>query len=182
MSELREILSNPERLNTIVAEELETVRSAVASTDRRTLIDADAQTLNARVAAPVAALEDTFVLLTPDGMIARARKGRPDALIGRQIATNTHARVILFTDDGTSYGLDVVDLPALEAKDDPRPVPGLLGLTPSGNIITTLILTQEEMADPEAGGATLVFVSADGYIRRTNACEFARIPQPESWR
>ncbi len=178
MKDLREILSVPARLDSVIAEELEAVRSSVENTDRRTVIDAEAVAMTARAADPIAPLEDTCVLVTPDGLLGRSKKGYAEDAIGRQFISNTQARVVLFTADGMAYGVNVSDLPALEDKNDPRAIPGLLGLTPSGPIVSTLVMTQEDLADPEAGGAVLTFVSTDGYIRRTNASEFARIPQP----
>lgn len=178
MNELREILSNPTRLDDVIEEELEAVRSAKPDSERKTVIDASGKIETASSAAPLTALEETYVLMTPEGLIGRAKKGRPDTLIAKTFKADTHAKVVLFTSDGVSYGIDVSDLPALEAKEDPRPVPGLLGLSPSGDIASTLILTQEQLKDPDEGGAILSFATADGYVRRTNASEFARIPQP----
>jgi DNA gyrase subunit A len=178
MNELREILSNPKRLDDVVAEELEAVRGSVDSTDRKTVIDAAGLVETARSAVPIAPLEATHVLITPDGLLARAKKGRPDELIARSIETDTHAKVLLFTNDGVAYNIDVADLPALESKEDPRPIPGLLGQSPSSDIASILVLSLEDMADAESGGAVLAFVSQDGSVRRTYASEFARIPQP----
>lgn len=177
MIDLREILSMPARLDAVIAEELEDVRKSVDSTARRSVIDAAAEVVVARAVMPATPVEPTHVIFTPDGLVARAKKGRPDTLIGREWVADTHSRVIFFTSDGTAYGVDVADLPALEAKEDPRAIPGILGLTPSGPIISSLILSPEELKEVDAGGSTLCFVSADGYVRRTAASEFARIPQ-----
>jgi len=177
MKELREILSNPGRLDGVVAEELEAVR-ATGMQDRKTVIDAEATVATARAATPVAPLEPTWVIETPEGHIARAKKGAPEDLPCKAQATDTHARVIFITDKGMAYGVDVADLPAIEAKEDPRPIPGLLGLTPLGDVVSTLVLTAAEMSTPEEGGQILTFVSSDGYMRRTQASEFARIPGP----
>lgn len=177
MKELREILSNPGRLDDVVAEELEAVR-ATGVQDRKTVIDADATVATARAATPVAPLEPTWVIETPEGHVARAKKGAPEDMTCKTHATDTHARVIFFTDKGMAYGVDVASLPAIEAKEDPRPIPGLLGLTPLGDVVSTMVLTAAEMAVPEEGGKILTFVSADGYVRRTQASEFARIPNP----
>lgn len=178
MKELREILSNPTRLDEVLSEELNAVRDTAGETPRGTVIDAEAQVETARAAAPTIALEDTTVLITPDARLARAKKGKPEDMVARSWESDTHSRVILFTKDGTAYGVDVSDLPALEAKEEPRAVPGLLGLTPSSDIAATLVLTQDEMKPLDDGGAVLTFVSTDGAIRRTPAAEFARIPGP----
>lgn len=180
MKELREILSNPARLDEVLAAELEEVRNTVGEAQRRTVIDASAQVETARVAAPATPLESTTVLATPDGRLARAAKGRPEEMTARSWTADTHSRVVIFTADGAAYGLDVSDLPALEAKEEPRAIPGLLGLTPSGPVADIVVLTQADLAplDAEAPGAVLTFVSADGYVRRTAAAEFARIPGP----
>ena len=177
MNELREILSNPGRLDDVIAEELEAVR-ATGVQDRKTVIDADATVSTARAATPVAPLEATWVIQTEEGHVARAKKGVPEDMTCKAWSTDTHARLVFFTDKGMAYGVDLVDLPALEAKEDPRPIPGLLGLTPLGDVVSTLVLTAAELAVPEDGGKILTFVSADGYVRRTQASEFARIPNP----
>ena len=177
MNELRAILSNPERLDDVIAEELEAVRLAGGDTTRKTVIDADGLVESARSAAPMTTKEPTHILITPEGLMARARKGRPDALMARVLHGDTHGRIVFFTRDGNAYGMDVSDLPALENKEDPRPVPGLLGQSPSSAIVSTLFLSQEDLGDPDSGGATLTFISEDGYVRRTAASEFARIPQ-----
>jgi len=177
MNELREILSNPGRLDDVISEELEAVR-ATGVQDRKTVIDADATISTARATAPVAPLEPTWVIQTEEGHVARAKKGAPEDMTCKAWSTDTHARLIFFTDKGMAYGVDIVDLPALEAKEDPRPIPGLLGLTPLGDVIATMVCTATDLAMPEEGGKILTFVSADGYVRRTQASEFARIPNP----
>ena len=178
MKELREILSNPVRLDEVLSEELNAVRELAGDVPRKTVIDAAAQIETARAAAPTAPLEATTVLATPDGRLARAKKGKPEEMIATAWTSDTHGRVVLFTEDGVAYGIDVSDLPALENKDEPRAIPGLLGQTPSGPVSATLVLDQEAMKPLDGGGAVLSFVSTDGAIRRTPAAEFARIPAP----
>lgn len=177
MKELREILSNPGRLDDVIAEELEAVRETAAQ-DRKTLIDAEATVSAARSAAPVAPLEKTTVIETDEGHFARSRKGVPEDMVCRSWDSDTHARLVFFTDKGMAYGVDVSDLPALEDKDGPRPVPGLLGLTPLGEVISSVLLGAEDLKPVDEDGRVLAFVSSDGYVRRTQAAEFARIPQP----
>ena len=177
MVDLREILSVPARLDAVIAEELEAVRGAVPNTARRSVIDSEARVLTEEASLPTTPCTPTQVLITPDGKLATARKGRPDALIAREIASDTHARVVIFTTDGTAYGLDVAALPRLEDKDEPRAIAGLLGLTLSASPAAILVLSAQDLAGPEESGAVLCFVSSDGAIRRTQAAEFARIPQ-----
>lgn len=176
MKYLRDILSDPARLDDVVAEELNAVRNSVEDTARRTEIDGDAEVLTAKSAAPGVPLEDTHVLLTPDDLIGRSKRGCPEDMIAKDIASDTHGRLLIFTSDGTAYGLNVSDLPALEDKDLPRAIPGLLGFSPSASPVAVLALSAKDLESPENGGATLTFVSEDGYIRRTKASEFANIP------
>lgn len=177
MKELREILRNPGKLDDIIAEELEAVR-ATGARDRKTIIDAEATVAAVRATAPVAPLETTWVLTTPEGYLARTKKEVPDDMVCTVREANTHTRLVMFTDKGMAYGIDVTDLPSLEDKEQPRPVPGLLGMTPLGEVVTTLLMTEDQMASVEDGGRVLTFVSEDGYVRRTSASEFLRIPAP----
>ena len=173
MNGLREILNDSARLDEVVAEELEAVRGAAGDSARRTVIDAEASVETARAAEPEVSREATTILILPDGRVGRARKGKPDDMVARQVVADTHARLVLFTEDGTAFGTGVADLPALENRDDPRPVPGILGLSLGAPIVSTLVLSPEDLAED---GAVLTFVSADGSIRRTQASEFSRIP------
>lgn len=177
MKYLKEILSTPSRLDEVLAEELDAVRTTQEDPRRKTVIDADAHVETARAAVPEAPLEQTTILALPDGRLARSSKGKPDDMWAHSWESDTHSRVLLFTTDGIAYGIDTADLPALDAKDDPRPIPGLLGLTPSSDVAAIVVLDQEALKPLDDGGAVLTFVSADGAIRRTPAAEFARIPQ-----
>lgn len=176
MKDLREILSDPDRLDAVLAEELEKVRGTAGETPRRTAIDAQARVETAPASAPEAPLERTTLLITPDMRLARSRKGCPETMIAHAHDTDTHARVVLFTRDGTAHGLDAATLPDLAAREDPRPAPGLLGLTPSSEIVAAVVLDKTDTAPVADGGAVLAFVSRDGSVRRTPAAEFARIP------
>jgi DNA gyrase subunit A len=177
MIELREILSNPLRLDEVLTEELEAVRVA-DKTGRRTVIDVEATATAVRAAAPIAPLEKTFLIATPEGYYARAKKGAPEDMVCTQTEADTHSRLVFFTDKGMAYGVDVTDLPALEDKADPRAVPGLLGLTPLGETVSALLFAPDDFKASDEGGKTLTFVSKDGMVRRTPASEFARIPSP----
>jgi len=177
MKYLREILSNSDKLDAVIVDELEQVR-ALGVADRKTIIDAEAEVLRATAADTIAPLEQTTLLEMPDGTIARSKKGLPEGLVARATPTDTHAKLVFISDLGTAYGVSVDDVPALDKKEDPRSLPGLLGLSPNGQIVSTLLFSAAELAPRDEGGATLAFVTRDGMVRRTEAAEFARIPQP----
>lgn len=177
MHELRAILTDLGKLDDVIALELNEIRALNPST-RRSVIDSDAAVETAKITAPAIPLEATFLIETADGLLARSKKGLPDDLAGRSTETNTHSRLVIFTDRGQSYGLDIFSLPSLEAKEAPRALPGLLGLTPLGRPISFITLTLDDLKPAADGGSILTFVSRDGSVRRTEASEFARIPQP----
>jgi len=172
---LREILAEPARLDGVIATELAEIR-ALAPGGRRTIIDAAASIDVARAEKLAIPCETTWVLETPEGRFARAKKGLPEGMIARAREADTHSRLVFFTTAGTAYGMDVFDLPALEAREAPRPVPGLIGQTPDGAIASAIVLGTDDLKSAAEGGAVLCFVSEDASVRRTEAAEFARIP------
>ena len=173
---LQALLADPDTLDAQLADELDAVAAAHA-TPRRTDIDAQARPEDLRAATTAPASRPVRVLEMEDGTwaVASGKIGRAPG-IRRRLDSETGARLVAFSARGTAYGLDVSALPDLSAKATPRALPGLLGLTPDSEIVATLPLSPEALAQPDAGGATLVFVSRDGMVRRTAAAEFARIP------
>lgn len=175
---LQEILNSPERLDGVIREELEVIEKE-GNQPRRTVIDADAVVEKASAARIVEPKEDCFVEITAQGLVQkRKKKPEPEEVgAGTIFETNSHARIIVYTDMGTAYSIDVSSLPRFEErKEDPRSITGLVGQQLDGAPVSIMMSDDEEMKDPADGGSILVFVTEDGYVRRTAASEFASIP------
>lgn len=175
---LQDILNSPEKLDAVIREELEKI-SREHGQDRMTEVAADAvvEKLDTRTIAEP--LETCTVEILPDGRMQRWSKIKSleEVQTSRLIETDTHSRLMIVTDRGMSYSIDVSTLPrAEERKDEPRPLPGLLGFTPAGAPIFIESVSEDALRSIEDGGEVLTFVSADGMVRRTPAAEFASIP------
>ena len=173
---LHALLSDPVRLDAALAEELDAVASAHAR-PRRTEIDTDARADTTPAAPASRPSQPAYIIETPDGLLARSVQAAPKGVaVRRAWPSETAARLVAFSVRGTAYGVDVASLPDLDAKGQPRALPGLLGLSPDSDIAALVPLAPAELATPDAGGGVLVTVTRDGMVRRTAAAEFARIP------
>lgn len=171
MREIREILSSQERVDALIISTLEEIRKSHGC-DRRTEIDQNGSTAKVKVAPPPVKKESAVILINARGELLRAGKVERDDYV-QKIETDTHSRMTAFTVSGQSFAFDISDIPSVDAKEDYRSLTGILGMRIDAEVASYLSLNPETDAD-----AVLTFVSADGYVRRTQASEFFRIPQP----
>lgn len=170
---LREILSDRVKLDAVIDGELAAIAKEHIVGERKTqIVDAPAEVLSP-VAASVSDLP-CQIWMGADARLGRALEARDMDMPGHWISSSTASRLLAFSDAGTAYGLDVSALPVLDDKTPPRPWPGLLGLSPDGEIISCLSFAPGELA--KEAGRTLCFVSADGMVRRNLASDFEAIP------
>lgn len=171
------LLNTPGALRTLMDTELEELENSKMAIDRQSVIsDETAKVARGGATAAEVLLPKTplFVHLYQDGSIGRSAKQATSETPGVLVEeAHTHARYVFFSNKGTAYGLSVMDMPDLdERKGEARLLPGLLGFSPDGDIIG------HTMIDADREDATLVFVSADSYVRRTSMSEFSSIPTP----
>lgn len=176
--ELQAILGSAQKVDDVIRLELEAI-SLEGAGERRTVIDAGATILRPVDVKTTEPKEDCFVEITAQGLVQK-RKKRPDAEevgAGTIMKTHSHARMVIFTDLGTAYGVDMPKLPNFEEKkEDPRSINGLVGQQLDGAVASILLLDEDNFKDPGDGGSILVFTTMDGFVRRTAASEFSSIP------
>lgn len=175
---LQEILNSPDRLDAVIREELDTIEKD-GNTPRKTLIDAEAIVEKASAAKITEPKEDCWVEINAQGLVQKRKKEPSIEEIGsgKIIKTHSHARLVIFTDLGAAYGIDISTLPRFEErKEDPRSLTGLVGQQLDGFPVSSMVLDENDVREPSDGGMILVFTTEDGYVRRTAASEFASIP------
>lgn len=170
MVHIRETLRTPEMFNKVITDQLREIRDGFP-TPRRTEMEEAAVSVRAKVAPPAAKRTPIRVLITQSGLI-RAGKAEVEGVL-QEIESDTHSCVVAFTRRGHAYGFSPEALPVADGKDAPRSLTGILGLRVDDEIAAYVSLAPDTDAE-----TVLTFVSADGYVRRTSASEFFRIPQP----
>ena len=175
---LQEILNSSVRLDALICEELELIRSEYPQ-ERKTEIDSHGVIQKASSVLISEPRENCFVEINQQGLIQKRKKMPEPEELGQSIyyETHTHARLVVFTDLGTAYSVNTSDMPKFEErKEDPRSITGLVGQQLDGRPVKMMIMDEEDTKEPGDGGSILVFVTEDGYVRRTAASEFASIP------
>lgn len=182
VARLSTILNSPNGIDVLMDQELAQLLLAPHAQARRTVvIDETARVARAPANAPEIRLPKTPLWLVESRSGTWGRSAKPVTLDPQLHATvfeaHTHARLVFFTDRGMAYGMAAADLPDLDAKNgEGRLLTGLLGYSLDGTIIASFLLDEARGAALEEGGVGLVFVSADGAVRRSAFAEFASIP------
>jgi DNA gyrase subunit A len=177
VARLSELLNTVGALIKLMDKELAELEKSETSIPRQTEIsELVAKVVKGGAAAPEILLPKTPVYIHhyPDGSLGRSIKKSESDMPGVRVEdAHTHARLAFFSSKGTAYGLGVMDIPDLDdKKTEPRVLPGLLGISPDGEIIGTILVDQDRE------DVTLVFISQDGFARRTSLSEFSSIPGP----
>jgi DNA gyrase subunit A len=174
VARLSDLLNIKGEIIKLMDKELKALEDSAVATERKSVISTESAKISKASTSVEVLLPKTpvFIHHYPDGSLGRSAKKSASETPGVVVEdAHTHARLVFFTNRGQSYGINVMDLPDLdERKGEARLVPGLLGLTPEGDIIQTLML------DSEREEVVLTFVSADSSVRRTSFAEFSSIP------
>src|SRR5713101_3973167 len=177
-----DILRSRPRLLDIMRNELREIKEQFA-TPRRTMIEevefeADIEALIQR--------EDMVVTVTHSGYIkrvplstyraqhrgGRGRSGmamRDEDFVSQVFVASTHAPVLFFTSSGRVYKLKVYRLPLGTPQARGKPMIGLLQNLVQGEGISTIMPLPEDEAS--WANNTVVFATANGYIRRSAICD-----------
>jgi len=180
VARLSHLLNTEGAMLALMDEELAALAAGPHATPRRTVV-VDSRARVAAASAPEIQLPKTplWAVEGRDGTWGRSAKPVAfDPTLHRAVhEAHTHARMVFFTSRGTAYGINIAALPDLDAKGgEGRLLPGLLGFSLDGAVLAAFVFDEARVANPEQGGCGLVFVSADGAVRRTACAEFASIP------
>ncbi|HFI0795272.1 TPA: DNA gyrase subunit A [Streptococcus suis] len=186
IADLADILAKPERVVTIIKEELDEVKRKYADPRRTELMVGEVLSLEDEDL-----IEETDVLITlsnqgyikrlaQDEFQAQKRGGRgvqgtgvkDDDFVRELVSTSTHDRLLFFTNKGRVYRLKGYEIPEYGRTAKGLPVVNLLRLEENESIQTIINVTKDQESD-----SYLFFATRQGVVKRTSVSEFANIRQ-----
>ncbi|HEM3726064.1 TPA: DNA gyrase subunit A [Streptococcus suis] len=186
IADLADILAKPERVVTIIKEELDEVKRKYADPRRTELMVGEVLSLEDEDLIEEA---DVLITLSNQGYIkrlaqdefqAQKRGGRgvqgtgvkDDDFVRELVSTSTHDRLLFFTNKGRVYRLKGYEIPEYGRTAKGLPVVNLLKLEENESIQTIINVTKDQEAD-----SYLFFATRQGVVKRTSVSEFANIRQ-----
>ena len=188
IEDLLDILAKPERVSTIIGDELSTVRQEFGQTKigaRRSQIEHSAQDLSTEdLITPT----DMVVTLSHSGYIksqplseyrAQKRGGRgkqaaatkEDDWIDQLFIANTHDYLLCFSNRGRLYWLKVWEVPAGSRGSRGRPIVNMFPLQEGEKINVVLALTGEARTFPD--NQYVFMATSMGTVKKTSLDEFS---------
>lgn len=186
IADLADILAKPERVATIIKEELEEVKRKFGDARRTELMVGEVLSLEDEDLIEVT---DVLITLSNKGYIkrldqaeftAQKRGGRgvqgtgvkDDDFVRELVSTSTHDHLLFFTNKGRVYRLKGYEIPEYGRTAKGLPIVNLLKLD-EGESIQTIINVEQDRSDE----AYLFFTTRQGVVKRTNVAEFSNIRQ-----
>lgn len=186
IADLADILAKPERVATIIKEELEEVKRKFGDARRTELMVGEVLSLEDKDL-----IEETDVLITLSNkgyikrldqaeFTAQKRGGRgvqgtgvkDDDFVRELVSTSTHDHLLFFTNKGRVYRLKGYEIPEYGRTAKGLPIVNLLKLD-EGESIQTIINVEQDRSDE----SYLFFTTRQGVVKRTNVAEFSNIRQ-----
>ncbi|SDQ12642.1 DNA gyrase subunit A [Streptococcus equinus] len=186
IADLADILAKPERVITIIKEEMDEIKRKYADPRRTELMVGEVLSLEDE---DLIEEEDVLITLSNKGYIkrlaqdefrAQRRGGRgvqgtgvnDDDFVRELVSTNTHDHVYFMTNKGRVYRLKGYEIPEYGRTAKGLPIVNLLKLD-EGETVQTII--SEKGSDDNEN--YLFFVTRQGVVKRTKESEFSNIRQ-----
>ncbi|HER2958826.1 DNA gyrase subunit A [Streptococcus pyogenes] len=186
IADLSDILAKPERIITIIKEEMDEIKSKYANPRRTELMVGEVLSLEDE---DLIEEEDVLITLSNKGYIkrlaqdefrAQKRGGRGvqgtgvnnDDFVRELVSTSTHDTLLFFTNFGRVYRLKAYEIPEYGRTAKGLPIVNLLKLE-DGETIQTIINARKE----ETAGKSFFFTTKQGIVKRTEVSEFNNIRQ-----
>lgn len=177
---LRAILDSDKKLISVIRKELMEIRDKYGI-DRRSLIQEEVEEIKVNLEVMVAA-EDVLVTLSKDGYIKRTSMlsftrsgGEPDSsgvkegdYVTRLLEVNTLDNLLIFTQKGQYFLLPVHQIPEYKWKEAGTAIVNVIQLAKEDEIVSVI-----PVSNIEEEGKTLVFVTRNGQVKRTELKEYA---------
>ncbi|NND74771.1 MAG: DNA gyrase subunit A [Ilumatobacter sp.] len=172
--DLQEILDNPDRLNSVIKDEITAIRDKFA-TDRVCELTFDDGEMSIEDLVDdkelvIVMTEAQYVKAVPAGSFKTQGRGgrgvsggklKVDDIVRHVIFTTAHAHLLFFSNRGKVYRLRALDIPERERTAKGMPIVNLLPLTP-GEKIQAIIDTRDF-----AGERFLFFATRKGTVKKT---------------
>ncbi|MGG6798263.1 UNVERIFIED_CONTAM: DNA gyrase subunit A [Streptococcus canis] len=186
IADLADILAKPERIVTIIKEEMDEIKRKYANPRRTELMIGEVLSLEDE---DLIEEEDVLITLSNKGYIkrlaqdefrAQKRGGRgvqgtgvnDDDFVRELVSTSTHDTLLFFTNFGRVYRLKAYEIPEYGRTAKGIPIVNLLKLEDSETIQTIINARKEETA-----GKSFFFTTKQGIVKRTEVSEFNNIRQ-----
>ncbi|MCC9988866.1 DNA gyrase subunit A [Streptococcus agalactiae] len=186
IADLADILAKPERVVTIIKEEMDEVKCKYADARRTELMVGEVLSLEDE---DLIEEEDVLITLSNKGYIkrlaqdefrAQKRGGRGiqgtgvnnDDFVRELVSTSTHDTVLFFTNLGRVYRLKAYEIPEYGRTAKGLPIVNLLKLD-EGETIQTIINARKE----DVANKYFFFTTQQGIVKRTSVSEFSNIRQ-----
>lgn len=186
IADLSDILAKPERIITIIKEEMDEIKRKYANPRRTELMVGEVLSLEDE---DLIEEEDVLITLSNKGYIkrlaqdefrAQKRGGRGvqgtgvnnGDFVRELVSTSTHDTLLFFTNFGRVYRLKAYEIPEYGRTAKGLPIVNLLKLE-DGETIQTIINARKE----ETAGKSFFFTTKQGIVKRTEVSEFNNIRQ-----
>ncbi|HFZ6594256.1 TPA: DNA gyrase subunit A [Streptococcus agalactiae] len=186
IADLADILAKPERVVTIIKEEMDEVKRKYADARRTELMIGEVLSLEDE---DLIEEEDVLITLSNKGYIkrlaqdefrAQKRGGRGiqgtgvnnDDFVRELVSTSTHDTVLFFTNLGRVYRLKAYEIPEYGRTAKGLPIVNLLKLDECETIQTIINARKEDVANKY-----FFFTTQQGIVKRTSVSEFSNIRQ-----
>ncbi|MDF2926065.1 MAG: gyrA [Paenibacillaceae bacterium] len=179
---LQGILNNPAKLIKVIKDELTEIRNKFGM-DRRSSIQGEVEELKVNVEVLVNA-EDVLVTLSKEGYVKRTSKlsftrsggdigstGLKDGdYVKHLLEVNTIEKLLMFTRKGQYFVLPVHQIPEYKWKDNGTALVNVIPIPKDDQVVSVIPL--KDFSDP---GKSLVFVTKNGQVKRTELKEYETI-------
>ncbi|MDR1605579.1 MAG: DNA gyrase subunit A [Streptococcaceae bacterium] len=183
IADLIDILAKPERVVTIIKEEMDEIKRKFADARRTELLVGEVLSVEDE---DLIEEEDVLITLSNKGYIKRLnqdefraqnRGGRgiqgsgvsDEDFIKQMISTSTHDQLLFFTNKGRVYRLKAYEIPEYGRQAKGLPIVNLLKLDEGETIQTVINVVHSDQE------RYLLFTTLRGVVKRTNAQHFANI-------
>ena len=183
IADLIDILANPERIVTIIKEEMDEIKRKFADKRRTELLVGEVFSVEDE---DLIEEEDVLITLSNKGYIKRLnqdefraqnRGGRgvqgsgvsDEDFIKHLVSTSTHDHLLFFTNKGRVYRMKAYEIPEYGRQAKGLPIVNLLKLDENETIQTVINVERSEQE------RFLLFTTLRGIVKRTNANHFANI-------
>ncbi|OKH26179.1 DNA gyrase subunit A [Hydrococcus rivularis NIES-593] len=182
IADLQDILARRERIEAIIEQEVQQIKTAYATPRRTEIIQAEGELVDTDLIAN----EQAVILLTEQGYIKRmpvntfgaqnratrgkaAAKIKEDDVVEHFLTCCDHDNILFFSDRGVVYTLNAYHIPAGSRSARGVPIVQLLPIS-QGEKITSIIAVQEFTENDY-----LIMLTRKGYIKKTALSAFSNI-------
>ncbi len=173
---LEALLASDKKLREAIADEIRQMKALYGDRRRTQVVQVGKgkkprQALTASDLAELAPVKETWVVVTPEGLISRTLTARLPRLSGKGapslvIGASGRDTLYLFEPHGNAAAVAVHTLPECDDPSQGSPVAGATALAPGSDVVAGIALPPERTG-AGAGGAYLVLATRLGMIKKT---------------